>query len=254
MSISILDRAGQLWGLIACHHRESKHVGFEVRSTCDLPAQALSRQVQIFEQRSEYEQRLRLKSTTAELLRFMAEADDFMAGLIEHPQELLAFAEAEGCAVVSSERCTLLGSCPPESEVLGLLNWLIDSRRADIFHTDQVGSTIRQSKELARHAKGVLAISISKMNRSCILWFRPEFVKTIDWSGNPHKGMEKDGRIHPRKSFEVWRETVCGRSRPWQTATVEMAGELRSAIIGIVLRKAEELSDLGRELSARIRN
>ena len=41
MSISIIV-AGQLWGLIACHHRKPLHLGLETRSTAELYGQMFS--------------------------------------------------------------------------------------------------------------------------------------------------------------------------------------------------------------------
>jgi light-regulated signal transduction histidine kinase (bacteriophytochrome) len=55
-------------------------------------------------------------------------------------------------------------------------------------------------------------------------------------------------RIHPRKSFEAWKETVRLRSTPWREAQEEAARELRNSIVGIVLRKAEEMAELNAEL------
>src|SRR3954468_5871341 len=101
-------------------------------------------------------------------------------------------------------------------------------------------------------ATGILAVSISKLYSSYIFWFRPEVIQTVQWSGDPRKPVETDEtgtmRIHPRKSFEAWKETVRGRSLPWRQSEIESAGELRNAVIGVVLRKAEELAAVSAEL------
>jgi light-regulated signal transduction histidine kinase (bacteriophytochrome) len=54
-------------------------------------------------------------------------------------------------------------------------------------------------------------------------------------------------QLHPRKSFEIWQETVRGRSPPWQSGEIEAVKELRGALAGIVLRRAEELASLADE-------
>src|SRR3954447_12097010 len=70
--------------------------------------------------------------------------------------------------------------------------------------------------------------------------------------GDPWKPVETEEaggmRVHPRKSFEAWKETVRGRSLPWRQSEIESAGELRNAVIGVVLRKAEELAAVSAEL------
>jgi len=76
-------------------------------------------------------------------------------------------------------------------------------------------------------------------------------VQTVSWGGDPNKPAWEGSapeRLHPRKSFEIWKETVRGRSLPWQATEVETVKELRNAIVGIVLRRAEELAALSEEL------
>jgi light-regulated signal transduction histidine kinase (bacteriophytochrome) len=99
-------------------------------------------------------------------------------------------------------------------------------------------------------AAGLLAISISRLHRHYIVWFRPEVVQTIDWAGDPRKEPQpgRDGRLHPRRSFATWREELGGRSLAWSAAEVNAALELRQALIGIVLRRAEELAEVATEL------
>jgi light-regulated signal transduction histidine kinase (bacteriophytochrome) len=82
-----------------------------------------------------------------------------------------------------------------------------------------------------------------------VLWLRPELVQTIQWAGDPRKqARSDDGRIHPRRSFASWRELVRGRSAPWSAGQVAAAGELRQALIGIVLRRAQEMAEVAVEL------
>jgi light-regulated signal transduction histidine kinase (bacteriophytochrome) len=99
---------------------------------------------------------------------------------------------------------------------------------------------------------GLLAISISKMHASYILWFRPEVVQTVKWGGNPEKPVSQEpgseARISPRRSFETWKETVQGRSVPWRQVEIDAVKELRNAVLGIVLRQAEEMAALSEEL------
>ncbi len=74
--------------------------------------------------------------------------------------------------------------------------------------------------------------------------------QSVRWGGVPRKSTSPDGdeRLHPRTSFEMWKETVQLRSLPWKSSEIETARELRNTIVGIVLRKAEELAELTREL------
>ena len=72
----------------------------------------------------------------------------------------------------------------------------------------------------------------------------------MTWAGDPRKFNDPNSAafLHPRKSFEVWKGIVSGTAKNWSPIEVEAAGVLRNAIIGIVLRKAEELAELSAEL------
>ncbi len=250
MSISVL-RDGNLWGLISLHHKTARPVPFQTRVACDFLGQALSTQIAGSENRTEYEHRLYLKSISTKLLGFMAEEEQFIDGLVNHPDELLSFADAGGAAVLFEGKCSLLGQTPSEETVWALTDWL-STQGQEVFHTDQLLSELPESENLREAATGILAVSISKLYSSYIFWFRPEVVRTVRWSGDPRKPVETDAsgtmRIHPRKSFEAWKETVRGRSLPWRQSEIESAAELRNAVIGVVLRKAEELAAVSAEL------
>jgi len=55
--------------------------------------------------------------------------------------------------------------------------------------------------------------------------------------------------LTPRKSFELWQETVRAKSLAWKQCEIDAVLELRSAIVGIVLRKADELARINVELA-----
>lgn len=252
MSISLLTEEGRLWGLIACHHRTAHFVPYDIRMVCDLLAQTISNQLAVEEQHAKYEVRIRLTSLTTRLLGFMAREEEFLDGLRKNPTELLEFASAQGAAVVYGGECTSLGSCPDERRIWEIIDFLVEGGREEIFHTDRLPTFLPNGEIFREKASGLLAISISKIHRSYLLWFRPEVVQTVKWAGDPQKPLEFDGngtpRLHPRRSFAIWKETVRSRSLPWDDAEIKAAGELRNAIIGVVLKRAEELAQVSEEL------
>ena len=74
----------------------------------------------------------------------------------------------------------------------------------------------------------------------------------MNWGGNPNNSVEvaQDGnwRLSPRKSFELWKETVRLKSLPWKRCEIDVALELRSVIVDIVLRNADELAKINAQL------
>jgi len=250
MSISIL-RDGALWGLISCHNKEPRRVPLQVRNACDFLTQIFSLQLEARENTALAENRMRLRSVQSRLLAHMAAEEFFIDGLVNHPLELMQLAGAQGAAIISGDYCWSMGEAPKEADIRALFDWLSRHHQEDVFATDALSEIFPPAGAYARQASGVLSISISKMHASYVLWFRPEVVQTVKWGGDPTKPVEDTAgaqRLHPRRSFEIWKETVRGRSLPWDASEVEAAKELRNAIVGIVLRRAEELASLADEL------
>jgi len=250
MSISLL-RDGRLWGLISCHNKAPKRVPYHVRTACDFVGQILSLQLAAKAHAATAEKRIALRAVQGRLLARMAAEEDFRRGLVADARELLALTRAAGAAVVLTDGCTLVGETPPEADVMRLAAWL-GTTGADLFHTDSLAAAMPDGEALKDAASGLLAISVSQLHASYVMWFRPEVVRTVSWGGDPHKRaeMSPEGlRLHPRKSFETWKETVRLRADPWDETEVDAAAELRTAIVDIVLRKAEEMAELNEQLT-----
>ena len=248
-SISIL-LDGELWGLVACHHSSPKYVPHHVRSACDLLAQILAMQIAGQSRTALASERVERQRTQAQLLAYMAQEEHFFLGLTEHGDDWLSLVDADGAAVVIEDACMTAGAVPDNATILKIVKWLSTHHDSgDVYHTDSLSSVMPELESLAGVASGLVAISVSQLHSTYVLWFRPEVVRTIKWGGDPRKQKRAgEERLHPRKSFELWKQSVRLTSRPWTTPQIESVVLLRNAIIGIVLRKAEELADLSNEL------
>ena len=91
-------------------------------------------------------------------------------------------------------------------------------------------------------------MAISQIHSHYLLWFRPEQIRTVNWAGQPTKQVGPQGNLDPRHSFERWQEELRGYCQAWDPLVIEGVMELRTAVLGIVLRKAEELAQLAGEL------
>jgi len=191
---------------------------------------------------------LELRQHIVRMISSMADHDSVGDGLRDLPEVLLAFAGAQGAAVISAERCDLIGKTPPAAQVNALVHWLSQRSEESVFHSDNLRRDIDELPELAAHAGGVLAVAISQIHSHYLLWFRPEQVRTVNWAGQPNKQVGPQGNLDPRHSFERWQEKLRGYCEPWHPLVIEGVQELRTAVLGIVLRKAEELAQLAGEL------
>ncbi|WP_250159247.1 ATP-binding protein [Pseudomonas mosselii] len=247
MSLSIVVD-GRLWGLVSCHHERPRPVDFQTRTACELLASVLSLQIESRESHDRTRTLLELRERIVRMLAAMADRDSVSEGLLDQPEVLLAFAGASGAAIISAERCDLIGDTPSAAQVNALVHWLGERGEEEVFHTDNVSRDIEALPELASCVGGVLAVAISQLHSHYLVWFRPEQTRLVNWAGRPDKAISPQGHLNPRHSFERWEEEVRGFSAPWSPLIVDGVLELRMAVLGIVLRKAEELAQLAGEL------
>jgi chemotaxis family two-component system sensor kinase Cph1 len=173
MAVAIV-REGSLWGLISCHHSWPRKLPFATRTACDFLADVLSVQTAARERASDYQQRIELKTVQHRILAAMAGADPFINRLTRNPDDLLCFARAQGAAVLFEGECTRVGRTPDEAAIQQLVDWLVEHGREDVFCTDSLPAMLEDGERYREHASGVLALSLSGLHRTYVLWFRPE--------------------------------------------------------------------------------
>ncbi|MGY4495903.1 ATP-binding protein [Pseudomonas sp. TE3610] len=247
MSISIVV-GGKLWGLISCHHADPRPVRFQSRTACELLGSVLSLQIESMEVQERNARLLGVRRQIVQLLSAMADRDSVRDGALALGDTLLGFVRADGAAVITASSCDLLGETPSQAQVLALTEWLAERGGHEVFHSDNVGRDIPNLPTLAGEVGGVLAVAISEIHSHYLIWFKREQARTVVWAGQPTKTVSDTGVLSPRNSFDSWQQTVKGFSTPWDALEIEGVVELRTAVLGIVLRKAEELAQLAGEL------
>ncbi|WP_439426862.1 ATP-binding protein [Stenotrophomonas sp. T8] len=248
MSVSLVHE-GRLWGLVSCHTVQPRRLPYHVRTACEFMGQILSLQIALKERALAIEERVARRSILVKLLGRMAGDEEFMAALRQDEGSLLSLTGAAGAAIVHKGDCMRVGECPPASDVLALADWLATRQAGqETYCTDHLAADWSPAAHLADVASGLLAVSISQLHDSYLMWFRPEVVRTVRWGGDPRKTAAPGVALSPRSSFDAWKETVRQRSLPWTDADCDAAHEMRTAIVDIVLRKAEEMAELNEQL------
>lgn len=234
MSVSLVVQ-GRLWGLISCGHRRPRPMPYPLRTACETIGRLVSLQIgalQALDLQKRQAEKAPAMARLAECLRHPEM--EGLAGLPSEPDLLMELVDASGVAVVSNEAVSCLGNCPDDATVMALAQWLADRDGAQgCFSTSQLSIDDPRWTPCADIASGVLAITLPTPTRNCVIWFRPEMVRTVDWGGNPNK--PTSGRLHPRHSFERWKEEVRGRALHWGRAELMAAAELRRSAIEIDL-------------------
>lgn len=248
MSVSLI-RDGQLWGLIACHHAEPRHLSSALRGACELIGQVSSAQIAAKEEAERLAAILAAKSVQAQFFEVLAKEDRFVEALKKYTPRLLEMTGSSGAALCVAKECSLLGETPTEQETIALWHWLRENMTDPILATDHLAGVYPPAAAFTEKASGLLAISLTQLNDNFVLWFRPEVISTVTWAGNPEKAVEEDAqRLSPRKSFAAWKQTVRAHSRAWSEIERSAGEELRSAINASIFRRADQLLRLNAEL------
>lgn len=233
MSISLV-RDGALWGLIACHHRTRHLVSFAARAACEVIGRVVSLQIAAQEEIESRDERHAHRGIEARLVEAMRDAKtDVVTALLQRSDALLELVDATGAALCTSTGIKTVGATPSPAQLAAIVSWLGKEGFGGILHLESLAERHPPSVDCAQVASGLIAMTLPGVTNSHVLWFRPEVVQTVTWAGNPEKAMHPDARglLHPRHSFDAWKQIVRHRARPWSAAEVEAVENLRRRVI-----------------------
>lgn len=242
MSISLL-RDGRLWGLIACHHYAGPHVPpYGVRAAAEFLGSTLSLRLVARVEEDEHRERLTASDALGRLLETARDEDRPLAQALLDGPGLLGLVPADGAVAQVDGAVQTAGVVPVG--LPALLTWVAE-QADDVVVRAALGDEEPALAAQVPDVAGVLALRLP--DGQSVVWVRREQVHHVDWGGDPHNKAiaRREGdtvRLSPRLSFDLWRETVRGRSAPWDAHHVEAATELRSRLLEVlVLRSRTQL-------------
>lgn len=245
-SISIV-RGDTLWGLISLHHATPAMVPFDVRSVCDLIGQIVSHELSARETVRTFARRLQRSTLVERLLVDMHRAGGVVGANTADLAEILG---ADGVALWTDGVVQTHGQCPPEDVIEPLVRWTLE-RAKPVAAWDRLGEAYASGGDLGA-TRGALALRLDDEGKVGIVGFRNEWVRVIQWAGDPRKtpaddpGKENDF-LHPRKSFATWQETVSGSSRAWGAEHLSAASRLRDSYRGLIAAPAGGATSTGQD-------
>jgi light-regulated signal transduction histidine kinase (bacteriophytochrome)/CheY-like chemotaxis protein len=267
MSVSIL-RDGRLWGLFACHHYAPHNVPFERRTAAELFGQMFSLLMESRERDAESLYEARARKLHNELVTVMASEATRFDSIVSHLDEIAELLSCDGIGVWTGGHGTLQGMAPTGEQFTGLIEHLTRRNLGEVLAAHEIAAEYPPAREFADRAAGMLVVPLSRPARDFLVFFRKEVARSVNWAGDPSKQVSVGplgSRLTPRKSFELWRETVRGQSIPWRPVDVRIAESLRVSLLEVILRlsditeverrRAEERQELLiAELNHRVRN
>ena len=253
-----LRRDNVLWGLIACHHYSgAHHVPYELRAACEFLAQVGSLQHHAVEDRENASYRLQLEDVNQQLLTIAAQ-EGSLASMTDGTPSLLGAMHAGGAALYHRDRWWRVGQTPNEAQLDALGRWVVErldaaSLASPLYATQSLAADYPPGAAFADVASGLLAAPFSRSGQNLMMWFRPEVEQTVNWRGNPHYEPKVTGphgtRLTPRRSFELFSESVHQQALPWLQVEIDAAARLRALTMELFIVRAERLAGLNAELA-----
>jgi light-regulated signal transduction histidine kinase (bacteriophytochrome) len=250
--ISLMQES-RLWGLVACHHYQPKYLPYEIRVACEFLAKVMSLNLIAKADQEDLNYKVSLRDRLSRLFENLSQDSDVTDGLEHCLSDLQTIVEAGGVALCLNGNILVSGCTPSLPQIMDLIKELRNQHNVDLlFYCDRLGELYPPAQAFQTEASGVLMLSLSRVENSYILWFRPEVSQTVCWAGNPQEdvtvGADGTLTLSPRKSFELWKQTVMGRSLPWLSCEIQQVMEFRNLLVDVLFKKSNELLELNSEL------
>ncbi|WP_125723648.1 ATP-binding protein [Flavobacterium ustbae] len=241
LTISLIHH-DKLWGLIACHHYSEKNISPEIRLAAKLQGQFITSQIDIRQSNDEYlsaqKTILALEQLNALDLPILQKSIETIIG---SPQ-LLEIANAAGVSIISRNKIYKNGLTPSDEQIFKLIEKIVEKNTTEVFYTNKISDHFPEFASDENFA-GIIYHSLG--NNDHIVWYRPETISEIHWGGDPEKSIVKDDKgLHPRNSFNIWKQIVNNQSNIWRSyeinAAAQYAHTLQNQLILIMLSEEEE--------------
>ncbi|MCJ8190328.1 HWE histidine kinase domain-containing protein [Sphingomicrobium aestuariivivum] len=267
LTISIITE-GKLWGMIVAHHYSARCPSFERRSVAELFGQLFAMRVESRERQELMALERQARDMSDQLLGAIATDESLLRDPQWFSDVITGVVPADGVGVWINGNYAFAGLTPDTAQFARIVRALNGTAAGRVFATDRISSVVEGAEAFADKAAGMLAIPISRTPRDYVVLFREERIRSVRWAGNPQKPASygpNGTRLHPRESFEEWKELVEGKSRPFTDTEKRIAEQLRATLIEVVLRLSDEASQerqaandrqelLIAELNHRVRN
>ncbi|MFM7404765.1 MAG: HWE histidine kinase domain-containing protein [Erythrobacter sp.] len=242
LAIAIV-RHDQLWGMISCHHRESRLPPYSLRTVAELLSQTFSlmldrilvAQAEALRERArQLNDRLLLRLTGGVTMGdSLPIIDELLRGTIDH----------DGVSLFADDEYQASGEAPSEAEFRAIVPMLASTLSGATHATTRLADQIADAGVFADRAAGALVLPLSRGTRDALVLWRRPLDRVVQWAGDPTKSVAAPGALlQPRASFAAWGETVRGHSADWQPEECEIAARLRRTLIEVVLRMSADLT------------
>lgn len=262
LTISLLHKK-KLWGLISCHHYSPKHLTYEVRMAAKLLGHFITSQLDTRQQNEEYEIARKATHAVEWLNSRKFELNRNSLEFIVNDYHILTVCNAVGVSILLDGKIFQSGSVPQTDDIRMLSSYLSTYTSNTRFQTNSLIHVLPEFRHVCEKFPGINYFPLDSSTFNCIIWYRHETISEVNWAGNPNKAIEKDKNgLSPRKSFELWKETVKFTSNKWLNSEVAACSNfvniLQKHLSSVFLTEEEEkqrqLAEILKRTNAELEN
>lgn len=227
----------KLWGLVSCHHYSPRFLPFEMRSICELIAEAVGTRIAALESFARGQCELAARRLEQRMVETISRDGDWRGALFDGARSLLLPLGASGAALVFEGEVQTIGETPGTEQIRALAGWLESKFVEGFYATSCLAVEAPQFAELTGVAAGVAAARVSGDGGELLIWLRQERVRTITWGGKPFKSPSDDddlSELSPRRSFAQWHQVVEGASDPWTPTDIATARMIGASVTNVI--------------------
>lgn len=262
LTISLVHK-DKLWGLIACHHYSAKNIPHHARIAAKIQGHFITSQIDVRRANEEHHIAKKANEALEKLLNAISSHNYESFNELVANKSLLQVCNASGVSIVVNGMQYSSGAVPSKYMIDEMAEVFAEQTKRTSYHTTELKHSLEHMEHVCETVSGMLYHSLSYKNNDCIMWFRPETIDEVHWAGDPGKSIVKDEKgLHPRRSFEMWKETVECKSKPWLeselNAAANFAYALQRQVALLAITKEElkyrELAEILKESNKELEN
>ncbi|MEC4722301.1 ATP-binding protein [Noviherbaspirillum sp. CPCC 100848] len=229
----------KLWGMVTCHNRSAATVPLHARQHCKVLGEVASYAIAGIARNEQVREGDMRKNELKRVQDIFADSTDFPEAIRSASPSILRAVDADALVIRLEGQLFELGATVPPAAYELVRQALERELRGGLAYSRNMSSLNSGLASAAQIASGALYCRLNE-HGDYLLALRAEVIEARKWAGNPYKPVDlpAGGRLHPRKSFELWQESVRGYSRRWNGVDLDAAKELRR----LLLERSEQIA------------
>ncbi|MFW7379902.1 MAG: ATP-binding protein [Oligoflexus sp.] len=243
LTLPLISDQNELWGLVACHHRQAKRIDPMSRMLCEQLAEFFAHKSMQLHHLEELQSMQRMEAQQRTLIKALENTSSIVDFVEKYMKKIKKIVASDGFMIVYNGKVYKQNIDLHDADLDLVISTLQSMKRSHAVISRNIDNlfALQDYQGLA----GIAAFPLSADKSSWIAWFRGEYRQTVRWAGDRTKPLNvKEGRIvlEPRASFAVWREKKKGQSLAWKDSEITIMQQLAASLIYTIAYENEVLA------------